>query len=94
MRRVRWAKDALCDLDKIDLWFAERDPDFADQVGHAALAAANFLTEFPSAGPAYFGKVRKWAVPNTEYRLLYRVTDETIEVLRVRHAREDVEKIF
>jgi toxin ParE1/3/4 len=94
MRRVQWAKDALRDLDQIDLWFAERDPDFADRVGDAAIAAANFLTEFPFSGSVYFGQTRKWHVPSTEYRLLYRVTDQTIEVIRVRHAREDVEKIF
>lgn len=94
MRRVHWADDARRDLSQIDDWYAGRDPDFADSVGDAALNAANFLINFPFAGPIYYGKVRKWPVPNTDYRLLYRVIDEVIEILRVRHAREDVEKIF
>lgn len=94
MRRVHWAGDALRDLGQIDDWYEERDPDFADTVGDAALSAANFLLNFPLAGPIYYGKVRKWPVPNTDYRLLYRVVGEVIEIVRVRHAREDAEKIF
>jgi toxin ParE1/3/4 len=94
MRHVLWAGDALRDLDQIDDWYAERDPDFADRVGDRVLNAAGFLIKFPFAGPVYYGKVRKWPVPNTDYRLLYRVTDTAVEIVRVRHAREDVEKIF
>lgn len=94
MKKVRWAKDALHDLDQIDNWYADRDPEFADKVGRAAIAAANFLTEYPFAGAAYIGKTRKWPVKGTDYRLIYRIWRDAIEVLRVRHAREDVEKIW
>ena len=92
MRNVRWAKDALSDLEQIDDWYVSRDPDYADRVGRSAFAAGNFLRNFPFAGPTYSGEIRKWPVPDTDYRLLYRVEQDQIEILRVRHAREDFEK--
>lgn len=93
MKTVRWAADARLDLDRIDDWYADRDPDFADRVGDNAVAAANFLTEFPLAGPSFKGKVRKWPVPSTDVRLFYRIHADAIEILRVRHAREDMDKM-
>jgi toxin ParE1/3/4 len=94
MRSIRWSKDALRDLEKIDDWYANRDPNYADRVGRAAVSAAKFLTEFPFAGPSYSGKVRKWPVPKTDYRLLYRVENDSIEIIRVRHVREEFEKVL
>jgi toxin ParE1/3/4 len=94
MTTVRWTRRALLDLDHIDDWYAERDPDFADRVGDDALSAAKFLTQFPFAGPVYKANIRKWPVPGTDYRLLYRVHQDEIEIVRVRHSREDVEQFL
>ena len=93
MKAVRWTANARRDLDRIDDWYADIDPDFADRVGDNAIAAANFLLEYPLAGPCVKGKVRKWPVPSTDFRLFYRLHADAIEILRVRHAREDVGKL-
>ena len=90
MKRVIWADSALIDLARIDDWYADRNPDFAALVGDAAVAAGRFLLDFPNAGSAFEGQyLRKWPVPGTDYRLFYRPIRTGIEIVRIRHARED-----
>ena len=90
MRSVVWADSARRDMARIDDWFADVDPQFADRLGLAAIAAARFLIDFPFAGPAVPDSIlRKWPVPRTDYRLFYVVTESGLEIVRVRHVRED-----
>lgn len=90
MRTIAWADAAKQDLANIDDWYQQRDPDFADKVGDSAIAAARIITEFPQAGAALDGTpVRKWNIAGTDYRLIYLITDKQVEIVRVRHAREN-----
>ncbi len=90
MRSILWADAAKLDLANIDDWYAGRDPDFADKVGDAALAAARLIVEFSKAGSALDGtQVRKWKIADTDYRLIYLLTGNQVEIVRVRHAREN-----
>jgi toxin ParE1/3/4 len=90
MRKAIWAASSRQDFARIDDWYADIDPDYANRVGDEALAAARFLTEFPRAGPHIADSpLRKWLVGRTGFQLLYRVSDDAIEIVRVRHARED-----
>ena len=89
MRSISWADAALADLAKIDDWYAERDPDYAAKIGFAAIEATSFLARFPLAGPLIALDIRKWPVPGTDYRILYCLTDTLVEVVRIRHSRED-----
>ncbi len=90
MKTVSWADAAKQDLANIDDWYQQRDPDFADKVGDSAIAAARLITEFPHAGAALDGThVRKWNIAGTDYRLIYLITDKQVEIVRVRHAREN-----
>jgi toxin ParE1/3/4 len=90
MRKAIWSASSRQDFARIDDYYAEIDPDYANRVGDEALAAARFLTEFPFAGANLPDThIRKWAVGRTGYQLLYVVSDEAIEIMRVRHARED-----
>jgi toxin ParE1/3/4 len=90
VRVVTWADAAKRDLANIDDWYEQRDPDYADRVGDLAIAAARIITEFPNAGAALDGtKVRKWNIARTDYRLIYLITDTQVEIVRVRHAREN-----
>ena len=90
MRTIAWADAAKQDLANIDDWFGQRDPDIADKVGDSAVAAARLITEFPNAGAALDGtQVRKWSIAGTDYRLVYLLTDNHVEIVRVRHAREN-----
>lgn len=89
MRSILWADSALQDLGRIDTWYEETDPGKADEATQAAIAAARFLTQYPFAGAVFRDELRKWHVADTQYRLFYKVDDEKIEIVRIRHARED-----
>ena len=90
MRSVVWTTPAQADLAAIDDRYGEIAPDFADLAGGAALAAGSFLAEHPAAGPLVgeFG-IRKWRVRGTDYILLCRIVAAGVEIIRVRHGRED-----
>ncbi len=90
MRPVIWTHSAQSDLAQIDDWYAAINPGFADEVGDRAIASGRFLAEFPSAGEFLPDlDLRKWRVPGTNYILLYRMSVDGVEILRLRHARED-----
>lgn len=90
MTFVDWTAPAKADLARIDSYFAHADPAFADLVGFAAIAAGRFLARWPGAGPPIEGEIsHKWPVKGTRYILFYRPLADRIEVLRVRHERED-----
>ena len=87
---VRWTPLARADLEAIDIFYAAQDPDFATRVGRLAIGAARFLSEWPGSGALISdGAIRKWPVKGTPYILIYRVLKDRIEILRVRHNRED-----
>ncbi len=89
MSRARWAPKAQADLARIDEFNAKHDPEFADRVGRAAIAAGEFLAEFPSAGPLVDGDDRKWTVPHTDYVLIYRIAKHGVDIVRAYHGREN-----
>ena len=89
MSRTFWAPLAQADLARIDDFNAVNDVDFADRVGRAAIAAGRFLADFPAAGAILHGDERKWHVPTTDYILIYRISGDDVEILRVHHGRED-----
>lgn len=95
MRRITWTETAKQDFGRIDTFYEASDPDFADRVGENALLAASFLAQYPLAGAQIsLDGTRKWSVPGTDFRLFYRVTLNTIEIIRIRHAREDWTSLF
>ncbi len=67
-------------------YYAERSPQAADRVVGAILNACNGLAEFPLLGrPGLVGGTRERLVTRFPYRIIYQITGETIEVLRVLH---------
>lgn len=89
MSRAVWTRRAQADLVRIDSFYEQNAPDFADALGRAAIRAGNFLAEHPHAGPALDDGERKWLVPHTDYVLVYRINEPDLEILRVFHGRED-----
>ena len=90
MRGIRWSPRARADLESLDAYYLETDPEFSRRVGEAALRACIFLAQFPHAGEAIPDKpVRKWRVPHTPYVLLYRSSETMIEVARLVHFARD-----
>jgi toxin ParE1/3/4 len=90
MTLANWTPEAQADLAKIDDFYAEIAPDYADRVGDAALAAARFLAQFPYARTSIdIDNARKWIVRATPFILIYRPLRDTVEILRVRHMAKD-----
>jgi toxin ParE1/3/4 len=87
--KVIWTVPAQRDFGRIDEFHAAHDPEFARRAGLLALQSGRFLADHPYAGADIGGGVRKWHVARTSYVLLYRVADDTVQILRVRHVRED-----
>ena len=80
---------AMDDLRAAYTYYAERNPGAAAGVVGTILNAANGLAQFPLLG-------RRGVVPGTRervvtrypYRIIYRVGDRTVEVLRVLHTAQ------
>ncbi len=89
MRGVSWTGPAQADLARIDEWHRPRDPDFADQLGLDALAEARRAAEGSGLGSLTELGLRKWKVGQTGYLLFYRETKDGVEILRMRHEREN-----
>ena len=77
------------DLANIYAYYAVRSPNSAGRVVGAILGAINGLAQFPLIG-------RQGAAPGTRerivtrypYRIVYRVVDDTVEVLRIVHGAQ------
>ncbi len=87
---IEWASSARADLERIDDHLTAIDVTLADRVIDAIEGAGAFLREHPVAGAAILsGAARKWRVRGIPYLLLYRATTHKVEILRIRHDRED-----
>ncbi len=83
---MAWSRRALADVHGILRYLAERNPVAADHVGAAIFEAGQGLEAFPYKGHRGRGATREWMVPRyPNYLLVYRVTPESITILRVWH---------
>ena len=84
--RIAWSESALSDLQALRAFIAERDPEAAGKVARAILDGVERLTDFPASGrPGRLPNTRELLIPGSRYLLVYRVRDETLEILRVLH---------
>ena len=89
---IEWTERAVADLYDIDDYWAAYSDDTAARMADRIEAAAAFLATMPRAGPALQRHdARKWRVPASPYILIYRVARDSIQILRVRHGRENWE---
>ncbi len=94
MKRAEWTLPAQADLARIDDFYLELSPDFADRLGREAFLASRFLAENPRAGSPVDGAVRKWRIKSFDYVLVYRPTATGVEILRMHHGRENWRKAY
>jgi toxin ParE1/3/4 len=86
---IEWTAAARADLVRIDAHLAAIDADFAAGVGLGAIRAARTLAQWPRTG-RYLGRGRrKKTIAGTPYILIYRLKGKRLQVLRVRHVREN-----
>ena len=90
MKQLIWSSPAGHDMDLINDYLRSFGESVAEKALDQIEAAARFLWSYPSAGPSLTNvAVRKWLIRGTDYVLVYRLTDDAVEIVRVHHNREN-----
>lgn len=85
-----WTQPAVEDVDGIDRWLtANVRGEIAIDMLSAIRLRAHFLESFPHGGRPIGEGIRVLRVIGTPYLILYRIEGEGVQVLRIRHERED-----
>ena len=86
---IIWSPSAAAELDAIRNYVATDSPRYADLIVRRILLAVERLTDFPDSGrivPDRPDRILREVVVSP-YRIVYRVRDETVEIVAVFHAR-------
>ncbi|WP_353204185.1 type II toxin-antitoxin system RelE/ParE family toxin [Sphingomonas sp.] len=89
MPRLIWSPRAGLDLADIDAYLSDRDPAAAAGILRAIQSAALRLSDYPRLGWSLDQPFRVISVRKTPDLILYRLREGVVEIVRVRHARED-----
>jgi plasmid stabilization system protein ParE len=94
MPKIAWTRAALADLDRLEAFLVEKSPRSASKAVVAIMDATRVLARFPHAGrmtedldPEHRELIVKFS--DSGYVVHHGVFDDRIEVLEVRHQRED-----
>ena len=87
MAQVTWTEQAIDDLYTVFLFIARDTPGYAELMIERVFTATERLDEFPRSGRVVpeFGQddIREAIVQN--YRIIYRVLPDAVEILTVHH---------
>jgi len=87
--RLLWLAAALGDLERIGDYLLARQPRAAARITARLVNAAESLAEFPGLGrPGRVIGTRELVVTRTPYLIVYRVREQTVEILAVLHAAQ------
>jgi toxin ParE1/3/4 len=89
MPRLIWSEASLRDLKLIDRFISRDDPRAAATMLQRIVEAAKLLEQYPALGPIVTGNVRFLKARRTPFVVIYKIGDDGVEIIRVRHARED-----
>ncbi|MFT4025813.1 MAG: type II toxin-antitoxin system RelE/ParE family toxin [Novosphingobium sp.] len=87
MRELIWRESALEDLDSIITYIGRRDFAAAQRLQSLLQAFAERLTKHPFMYRSGRLPGTREALAHRNYLLVYRVTDEQIEIVNVMHSR-------
>lgn len=91
MRRIVWTDEAVSNLEAIATYISAFNPAAAARLARKLVALADNLTEFSERGRDAGGGMREMTIV-WPYILRYRVEDDAVFILRIRHgARDDAE---
>ncbi len=88
MAEVIWRPQALRDLEAIEAYYENVAPDFAPLFVAGAFDATRRLSDFPNVGRAVpeIGDNDIREVIYRQYRIIYVVSEERVEVLTIYHS--------
>jgi toxin ParE1/3/4 len=89
MTQLRWTEPALGDLERICAWVEAHGEQSAIRLVSRLRDRAESLAGLPNQGPP--GRIEgtcELVVAGTDYLILYRLKEDTVELLRVVHTRQ------
>ena len=91
--KLRYAKRARSDIDGIHEYIAQHGRRAASAVVRRVRSVSQLLANYPGLGrPTDMAGVRAFPIVPFPYLVYYRLTDEALEVIHVRHGCCDVQK--
>ena len=88
--RIRWTPAAAENLESIYIYLCEHYPSFAVSTVRVLYESARALRAFPERGR--LGEIdgtREFVLPRLPYIIVYRINEQTIEVLHIYHGAQD-----
>lgn len=85
--KLVWLESALEDQDAILDYIAEHNEAAADKLQSTIEACAKRLLDYPLMYPAGRASGTREALAHANYVLVYRVTDDVVEIVRLVHTR-------
>jgi plasmid stabilization system protein ParE len=89
--RIVWTDDAVGNVEAIVTYISAFNPTAARRLAERLVAVADSLAEFPNRGRDV-GEGRREMTTVWPYILRYRVRDDAVIILRVRHGARDEEE--
>jgi toxin ParE1/3/4 len=88
--RIRWTVTAATDFARIVERIREDNPPAAQRVARAIYKGVEALGTFPHRGRAGLApETRELVFPPWPYIVVYEVLDDSVQILRIRHASQD-----
>lgn len=87
MAELRWAESALKDLDNICNYIAEDSEEYARMFARSIIDSIETAAAFPYSGrivPEMKNELIREKIL-TNYRIIYRINNDSIEVVRIMH---------
>jgi len=88
--KLRWTNLALKDFEQAHDYIMQEDPESAQRIAQRILDATRRLQKYPRMGRVGADEeTRELVVQKTPYLLVYSLTGDAIELLRVWHTSQD-----
>ena len=84
MRRVVWSDEAVRNLENISAYIGDFSPLAAQRMALKLISAGNSLSDYAERGRS-LGRGRRELVTVPPYLIRYRVMNEVVEIISVRH---------
>ena len=93
MPSLKWTSQALADVQRLQRFLADKNPDAARRAVQTIRAGVKILAERPRIGHPVEDmdpEFREWLIPfgQSGYLVLYRIDAGVVVLLAVRHGRE------
>jgi toxin ParE1/3/4 len=88
--KLRWTPEAAENLELIYSYLCEHHPSFAESTVRTLYNAVRSLRDLPERGRlGTLPATREFVLPRLPYIVVYRITEQTVEVLHIYHGAQD-----